>query len=115
MTEYFEMSKKKYEIESSGSTNFDTDKSAAAIDKAQFCIFFITKNYQDDNNVIQDMRRARKENKPMIFIIDKTNNFTYTNLFMLQAPSLVGTVNHYGDMDATGKIVDAIVSEYLKR
>jgi len=106
---------KKYEIESSGSTNFDTDKSAAAIDKSQLCIFLITKNSQDDTNVIHDMRRARRENKPMIFIIDKTDNFTYTNLFMLQAPSLIGTVNHYGDMDATGKIVDAILTEYLKK
>jgi len=34
---------------------------------------------------------------------------------MLEAPSLIGTVNHYGDMGATGKIVDAILSEYISR
>ncbi len=106
---------KKYNITSSGSTNFDLDKSAAAIDASQVCIFFLTRESENEDNIIADMRRARKENKPMIFIIDKIFNFIYTNQFMIEARSLLGTVNHYGDMKVTTTIVDAILSEYIQR
>ena len=106
----------KYRREIKTSGDFENDPNAAleALSKTGFAIFMITKKWFDDPRAQKEWRFARDMNKPMLYIFDKTKKFQVENKFLLDAPSLIGTVNDYGDLKKTGNYVLAIMAAFEK-
>ena len=106
----------KYRREIKTSGDFENDPNAAldALSQTGFAIFMITEKWFDDPRAQKEWRFARDMNKPMLYIFDKTKKFQVENKFLLDAPSLIGTVNDYGDLKKTGNYVLAIMAAFEK-
>jgi len=102
------------EIKTSG--DFENDPNAAldALSKTGFAIFVITKKWFDDPRALKEWRFARDMKKPMVYIFDKTKKYEVENKFLLDAPSLIGTINDYGDTKKTGHYLMAFIAAFEK-
>jgi len=106
----------KYKREIKTSRDFENDPNAAidALSQTGFAIFMITKKWFDDPRAQKEWRFARDMKKPMLYIFDKTKKYEVENKFLLDAPSLIGTINDYGDTKKTGNYVLAIMAAFEK-
>ena len=110
------MRKMSYKREIKTSSDFENDPNAAldALSKTGFAIFMITKKWFDDPRAQKEWRFARDMNKPMVYIFDKTKKYKVENQFLLDAPSLIGTINDYGNTTKTGNYLMAFLAAFEK-
>lgn len=102
----------KIEIKTSGDFENDPEGAMAALDKTGFAVFMITKAWFDDKRAQKEWRFAKDLKKPMLYIIDKERGVEATQPWLYDVPLLIGTVNHYGDTEKTGRYVQAIIAAF---
>ena len=49
-----------------------------------------------------------------MYIFDKTKKYEVENKFLLDSPSLIGTINDYGDTKKTGNYLMAFIAAFEK-
>ena len=96
------------------SNDFENDPQGAmdALDKSGFLVFMITESWYGDKRAQNEWRFAKDMDKPMIYIIDESGKKGFhAEMF---TPNLVATINHYGNMEKTGKYLQAFIAAYLE-
>jgi len=103
---------KKFNVNISG--DFDTLVALHALEKTNVAVFFISKEWFDDPKSQNEWRYAKNLDKPMIYIFDKTKKYDVENKYLLNVPTLCGTINYYGDMKKTTFLLDILISAVVK-
>jgi len=49
----------------------------------------------------------------MVYIFDKTSKYPVENKFLLDAPTLIGTINDYGDTKKTANYIEALMQAFI--
>jgi hypothetical protein len=103
-------------IKTSGDFENDPEGAIDALDKTGFALFMISKHWFSDERAIKEWRFARDANKPMIYIFrDVKEIIKEPQLYNLMiAPTLIGTINDYGDTKQTGIYIQAMIASYCK-
>jgi len=104
--------KYKTEIKTSGDFENDPQGAIDALEQTGFAIFMIGKNWYADKRAQKEWRFAKDMKKPMLYIITKDGIAGFREDMFTE--SLIGTVNHYENMDETGHYVQAIMAAYIK-
>lgn len=102
----------KIDIKTSG--DFDDDPQAAmdALNQSGFLMFVIDDNWYDDERAQKEWRFAKDMDKPMLYIIQESGKKRFrADMF---TPNLVGTINDYGDIEKTGRYVQAFIAAFEK-
>ena len=104
-----------YKREIKISSDFENDPQGAidALEKTGFAIFMITKKWFDDPRAQKEWRFARDMKKPMVYVFDKTKKYPVENKFLFDVPSLIGTINHYGNTKKTGHYLEAFIQAFI--
>ncbi len=112
------MTSKKHTLSIKTSEDFKDDPEGAvdAIDKTGFALFIVNKKWFEDERAKKEWRFARDAKKPLIYVFNNTKEIVKEPLLleMMQAPTLIGTVNYYGDGTDTAKYIQAMVAAYCK-
>ena len=96
------------DIKTSGDFENDPNGAMDALDKSGFLVFMITESWYNDKRAQTEWRFAKDMDKPMIYIIDESGRRGFhPEMF---TPNLVATINHYGDMEKTGKYLQAFIA-----
>lgn len=103
--------KTQFSVKDSVDYKDNPDGALKALDKTNVALFLISKNWVDDKRAQSEWQHAVDLGKPMIYMIDKTKEFTLDQSKYLLIPNLVGTVNHYGDNAATFNIIANLILE----
>jgi hypothetical protein len=108
--------KHKMEIKTSGDFANDPEGAVDALDKTGFAIFMINEKWFDDHRAIMEWRYAKDIGKPLLYIFRDNEIIVKNPLLaeMMAAPSLMGTINDYGDTEKTGTFVQAIIAAFCK-
>ncbi len=102
----------KAEIKTSGDFKHDPQGAIDALEKSGFAVFMIGKNWYTDKRAQKEWRFAKDMKKPMLYIIAQDGIAGFrTDMF---TETLIGTVNHYDDMNETGNYLQAIMAAYMK-
>jgi hypothetical protein len=102
--------KTKIEIKTSGDFKNDPEGAMDALDKSGFLVFMVTEKWYRDSRAQKEWRFAKDMDKPMIYIIDESGRRRFNRRMF--TPNLVATINHYGDMEVTGKYLQAFIAAY---
>lgn len=111
------MSKKhKMTIKTSDDFKNDPEGAIDALDATGFALFMINKKWFDDTRAIMEWRFAKDHGKPMIYIFRDNKEIVKNPLLseMMSAPTLIGTINDYGDTVVTGNYIQAMIAAYCK-
>ena len=103
---------KKYNVEVKTSGDFEDDPEAAldALEKTGFAVFMISKQWYCDMRAQKEWRFAKDLKKPMVYIVAESGRADFReNMF---TDSLIGIINHYGDMKQTGNYLQAIIAAF---
>lgn len=100
------------EVKTSGDFENDPQGAMDALDKTGFAMFMISKHWFDDERALKEWRYAKDIGKPMLYIIDKEHGVEPTQPWLYDVPNLIGTVNHYGDMEKTAMYIQAIIAAF---
>ena len=104
------------DIKTSGDFENNPEGALEALDATGFAIFMISEKWFDDDRAVKEWRYARDVKKPMIYVFRDTKKLVeipkLAELMMVQ--TLIGTVNDYGDTEATGKYIQAMIAAYCK-
>jgi len=105
---------KKYKTEIKTSGDFDNDPQGAidALEKTGFAIFMIGKKWYADKRAQKEWRFAKDMKKAMVYIIAQDGISGFREDMFTE--SLIGTINHYGDIKKTGNYLQAIMAAYMK-
>ena len=104
----------KREIKTSGDFEHDPEGAIDALSKTGFAIFMISKNWFDDPRAQKEWRFAKDMKKPMVYVFDKTTKYPVENKFLLDVPTLIGTINDYGDTKKTANYVNALIQAFTR-
>jgi hypothetical protein len=109
---------KKHHLAIKTSADFENDPEGAidALDKTGFALFMISKHWFSDERATKEWRFARDAGKPMIYIFRDVVDFINEPLLvdMMQACTLIGTINDYGNTEDTGKYIQAMIASFCK-
>lgn len=109
---------KKHTMEIKTSKDFANNPEGAldALDATGFALFMISPVWFNDERAKKEWRFAMDHKKPMIYIFREPEKIVKEPLLlkMMQAPTLIGTINDYGDTDRTGVYVQAMIAAYCK-
>jgi len=105
--------KYKREIKTSGDFENDPEGAINALSKTGFAIFMITEKWFDDPRAQKEWRFAKDMKKPMVYIFDKTTKYPVENKFLLDVPTLIGTINDYGDTKKTANYIEALMQAFI--
>ena len=106
------MSEKTHEFEILTSDNFENDPNSAvdALAKTGFAVFMVSKQWFQDERAKKEWRFANDSKKPLVYIFRDMEEIVKEPMLseMMTAPTLIGTINHYGDSKTTGTYLSAM-------
>ena len=105
---------KKINVKTSGDFKDNPLGALAELAKTDVAIFFISKAWFDDPRAQNEWRHVKNLDKPIIYIFDKTKKYDVENKYLLNVPTLCGTINYYGDMKKTTFLLDVMISGIIK-
>jgi len=106
------MKKHKIEIKTSGDFENDPEGAIDALSHSGFMIFMISDKWYDDERAQKEWRFAKDMDKPMVYILNESGRKKFrADMF---TPTLIGTINYYGDMKKTGTYLQAFIAAYEK-
>lgn len=105
---------KKFDVKTSGDFKDNPLGALDALEKTKVAVFLISKEWFDDPRAQNEWRHAKDLDKPMIYIFDKTKKYDVENKYLLNVPTLCGTINYYGDMKKTTFLLDMMISGIIK-
>lgn len=102
------------QIKTSGDFENDPEGAIDALEKTGFAIFMITDKWFSDKRAQKEWRFAKDVKKPMLYLFTDPEKLVVkhdlTNL--MEVPTLIGTINYYGDMKKTGMYIQAIIAAF---
>ena len=103
-------------IKTSGDFEHDPEGALDALDATGCAIFMISEKWFEDKRAVKEWRYARDAKKPMIYIFRNTEKLVKIPKLeeLMMAPTLIGTINDYGDTEATGKYIQAMIAAFCK-